>query len=78
MSEALFTLKLDIDDAYKPLIQDILKFSTVFFVGISVFAMSYGTMPKAQERLLLDIYSVSLLGLTFYHLIFEYLISFQL
>ena len=77
MSEAFFTLKLDVDNEYKPLIQDILKFSTVFFVGVLVFAMSYGTMPKAQERLLLDIYSVSLLGLTFYHLIFKYIVSFD-
>lgn len=78
MSEALFTIKLDVEDAYKPLIEDILKFSSVFFVGILVFCMSYGSMQKAQERLLLDIYSVSLLGLTFYHLIFKYLVSFDL
>ncbi len=77
MSEALFTIKLDVDDAYKPLIQDILKFSCVFFVGILVFITSYGSVPKAEERLLLQIYSVSLLGLTFYHLIFKYLVSFD-
>ena len=77
MSEALFKVKLDVDDAYKPLILDILKFSSVFFVGVLVFTMSYGTIPKAHERLLLDVYSVSLLGLSFYHLIFKLVVSFD-
>lgn len=78
MADALFTLKLNIEDDYKPLIRDILKFSCVFFTGVLVFNLAYESMSLSQERFLLHCYSVSLLGLTFYHLIFNSLVSFDL
>lgn len=74
---ALYEITLDIDQEYKDLVNDLVKFSTVFFVTVFLYCNVHPVANKTLERNIVEIYSLLCLGIVAYHLVVKLFVGFR-
>ena len=75
--EAMYNIKLEMEDRYKTLIDDAVKFSTVYFVAAFGYCQTHRKLSKYVEDNLIELYCLLLLGLVAYHMILTLFVKFS-
>lgn len=75
--QPLYEIKLDIDQEYKDLINDLVKFSTIFFVSVFLYCNVHPVANKTLERNIVEIYALLCLGVLAYHLVVKLFVGFK-
>ncbi len=75
--EAMYNIKLDMEDRYKALINDAVKFSTVYFVAAFGYCQTHRKLSRFVEDNLIEMYCLVLLGIVGYHMILTLFVKFS-
>ena len=75
MISPIFKINLDLETEYKLLIDDIIKFSTIFFVTIFLYCSIHPVTNKTLEKNIVEIYSLIVLGIVAYHLVINLIVK---
>lgn len=74
--QALYDIKLDMEERYKDLIRDLLKFSTVYFVAAFAYCQIHPKVSKLVENNIIELYCLVMLGVVSYHLVVNVFVQF--
>ena len=73
---ALYEIKLDLDPEQKAFLNDAIKMTTIYFVGLCLHCNLHPSPNKVVEKYAIEIFCLFLLGLAFYHLVINLLVRF--
>ncbi len=77
MIAPVYNINLDLEAEYKTMVDDLIKFSTIFFVTIFLYCSIHPTANKTVERNIIEIYSLIILGIVSYHLVVNLIVRFS-
>ncbi|CAL5226432.1 g9281 [Coccomyxa viridis] len=66
---ALYEAVLDIEDEYRVMLDDMLRFTVVAFVAVFLYCSSHPKRAAAVDELVVEAYVYILLGIAAYHMV---------
>ncbi len=68
---ALYEAVLDIDDEYREMLDDMMKFTVVAFVTMFLYCSSHPKRAPAIDEMAVEAYVYILLGVAAYHMVWR-------
>jgi hypothetical protein len=66
---ALYEAYLDIDEEYRVMLDDMLRFTVVTFIAVFLYCSSHPRRPAAVDEMVVEGYVYILLGIAAYHMV---------